>query len=56
MSCYTDEGMIPGPECSQFETIPGLGIPLLLGLFVLLVLVDVFIEYRALRRWLSRPR
>ena len=28
---------------------------MLLGLFGLLVLVDIYIEYRALRRWLSRP-
>ncbi|MFG1414555.1 MAG: hypothetical protein AAE986_00125 [Thermoplasmataceae archaeon] len=49
----SEVGSFIGP---QFETIPGLGIPLLLGLFGLLVLVDIFIEYRALRRWLSRPR
>jgi hypothetical protein len=46
-------GSFIGP---QFETVPGLGIPLLLGLFGLLVLVDIFIEYRALKRWLSRAR
>jgi len=49
----SEVGSFIGP---QFETIPGLGIPLLLGLFGLLVLVDIFIEYRALRRWISRPR
>jgi hypothetical protein len=49
----SEVGSFIGP---QFETIPGLGIPLLLGLFGLLVLVDIYIEYRALRRWLSRPR
>ncbi|MGC8515597.1 MAG: hypothetical protein ACP5OC_05620 [Thermoplasmata archaeon] len=49
----SEVGSFIGP---QFETIPGLGIPLLLGLFGLLVLIDIFIEYKALRRWLSRPR
>jgi hypothetical protein len=46
-------GTFLGP---QFETVPVLGIPLILGLFGLLVLIDIIIEYRALRRWISRER
>jgi len=45
----SEVGAILGP---QFETIPFINIPLLLGIFGLLVILDLVIEYRALKRWL----